>query len=110
MGPEFRRINAIKQSRRARVFADLQKILNDVGVEMISKIIEVLNVRVVVESGVAVTATEFMAPDMVHRFLLGSVLVDLPGEKLVEDVARQARAREQIIAPGSRLWKHFRLI
>src|SRR6185503_15685977 len=103
MGAEFRRLNSVKQSRCARVFTNLQKIFNGVGVEMIAEIIEVLEVGIIGESGVDVTAADFVAADVVQRLLLRSVLVDLPRKKLVERMARQPGAREQIITPPARL-------
>ena len=110
MGSKFRRIDPIEQSRHPRVFANLQKILNRVRVEMVPKVVKVLDIGIGGEGGVQITAAQFMSADMIDSFLIRPVFVDLPGKKLVEGLTCQAGACQQIIAARSWFRKYFRQV
>ena len=62
----------------------MEEIVDDIGVGLVAEVIEIPQVGIVVEGGAAVTSPEFVAANVIEGFLLGAVLVDLPGEELVK--------------------------
>src|ERR1051325_9443214 len=110
MSSKLGRVNAVKKSRNIRVFTDVKKIIHDVGVVVVSEVIKVLNIGVVVKGRVTIAATQFVAAHVVNGFFFGAVLIDLPGEKLIEGVTGQTSTREQIVTTGARFRKNLGLI
>src|SRR5579883_3669213 len=110
MGPEFGGINAVEQTVNHRILAIFEKILNGVRVVVVSEIIEVLQVGIVRKRGAGITASDFVTTYMVQCFLRGAVLVDGPGEELVELVAGQPCSGQQIGSDAARFGEHFCLI
>ena len=77
---------------------------------MIAIIIQVLQIGTVGEGGAGVTAANLMTANMIDGFLIRPVLSDGPGKELVEGVAGQPRAGQQIGADIARLGIDFRLV
>jgi len=48
------------------------------------------------------TLAQFMTPDVIERLLLGTVLVDLPGKELIERVAIEICAGQQVCSRRAR--------
>ena len=104
---ELRRVHAIEKPGRGGVFPDVQEVIDRVGVVVASVVIHVVEIRVIRERSRGIAAANFLPANVVQSFLIGAVLSDSPGKKLIEVVAKQPCAGQQIGADGARFWKQF---
>ena len=85
----------------AGILTHLCEVGNGVGVVICAEVIQVGNIGIVRAILAPVAAADFVAPHMVQGFLLGAVLIDLPGKKMVERVGGVNAA--VIARPGKHL-------
>src|ERR1700733_5652701 len=107
MGGELRRVNAVKQPMDVGILAYLNKIFDDVRVIVGTVIVQGHEIGVVGEGNLGISTADLVATDMVESFLVGAVLIDGPGEELIEGIANQISAREQVGTDITRFRKFF---
>ncbi|MBY0398639.1 MAG: tetratricopeptide repeat-containing protein, partial [Thermoleophilia bacterium] len=104
-GAELLRVGGEVLSGLRRVLAKMEEAggsvdLQLVGVQAVGCVVR--QVRIVLEAAVGVGAAEFVASDVVQRLLGRAVLVDLPGQEVVERVRRH-RGRVRGVVRRARL-------
>jgi hypothetical protein len=80
---KFRRVGSVKPAGILGIFANVEETEDAVGVVRDGRVVELAQVRIVVEALVHV-AQQLLAADVVERFLFSAVRVDLPRKELVE--------------------------
>src|SRR6185312_5955625 len=88
---------------RAWVLLNLEQVFDRVRIEPPALAADELLDPVVVVPVAVEVVVQLVAADVIERLVLGAVRVDLPGEKVVEAVPLERRARQQVLTVGARL-------
>ena len=106
MGAKLWRIDAIIAPLDDAIFFDLEEVEDRVRVKTSELTFKVDQV-VVIGKGTLDVAVQFMAAQVIENFPFRAILVDHPGEELVEVVALQVGAGQQVLATGARFGENF---